>query len=117
MKITLGNLQPDALPRSKGIYLTRSYRGGAVVQKWPTKQKKPFTDAQRCWQIRFAFAARMASSPYFVEYETALFLSKGTMQVPRDLLTAAALGRQYTIEWPFGGEWGHVEGCLASPFQ
>lgn len=55
----------------------------------------------------------MASTPTALEYQTAVHLSEGTEQVPRDLLTAAALGQFYIVELPDGTLMPPVTGSLA----
>lgn len=55
----------------------------------------------------------MAANPVPMEYVTAEYLAQGTEQVPRDLLTGAALGRFYIVQRPDGTELPLTSGSLA----
>lgn len=114
MKIDLGPIQPDALPRIKGGFYLRATRYGLRAQKWPRPGSASKLLAQQQHRTRFGFAARMASNPEPISYQTAVHLSQGTEQVPRDLLTSAAMGRLYEIYFPSGEQWRHLPGSLAN---
>lgn len=110
MKVTIDPLNPDALARHRGSFLTVSGRRGPHIQKWPGKRTTPFTTRDREWQTRFGFAASMASLPVSMEYLTAVTHSKGSEQVPRDLLTSSYMGRLYVLIGPNGQQWTEVVG-------
>lgn len=113
MKIKFAPLGSKALTTTlAGAYL-RDTKHGPVVQQKPTHNVGLKTPIARAWQTRFGFAARMASSAGYLDYATAVEMAKGTEQVPRDILTMAALGTYYQIIDPDGFRWGHVWGPTA----
>lgn len=112
MKVDLGNLDPSAFPSARGAFYVRNTKWGPRAQAWPKPGRHGKTSLQQQFRTRFGFAAKMAATPYPVEYDTAAFLSQGTEQVPRDLLTQAALGRFYEIVWPDGTVWDNLTGPL-----
>ena len=114
MKVDLGPVQPDSLPQMRGSFYVREFRGRTIAQAWPKKRTKPYSKAEIDHQRRFGFAAKMAATPYPVDYQTAVEFAKGTEQVPRDILTTAALGRYFTFSGPDGQEWTHVEGSTVN---
>lgn len=114
MKIKPASADPDAVPHGLKKVQIRNTRWGIVAQKRPGKPKKPPTKLQQQYRQRFALAARMASDPTSLDLRTAIEMAKGTEQVPRDILTMAALGRYYEIVGPDGELWGHVEGPTAT---
>ena len=117
MKVTPGAIQPDTVPAVHGLFYARGGPRGLVIQARPRPGKRKWSVIERAWQQRFAFAARMASSPYWADLGTAIEMTRGEEQVPRDLLTAVALGRFYELVGPGGQVWGHVEGPIApNPF-
>jgi hypothetical protein len=91
----------------RAFYVKRTMQGLAV-QAMPKPYKRPAISIE--WNTRFGIAARMASNAISIELASAIGLSKGTTQVPRDLLTMAATGRLWQIEMPDGSILGHVEG-------
>lgn len=113
-KVDLGPVAPRALPSVRGAFYIRDTRWGPRAQAWP-KPRKNWSLLQKQYRTRFAFAARMAATPYPLDYQTAVEMAKGTEQVPRDILTMAALGQYYEIVGPDGIPWGHVEGPIAQP--
>lgn len=102
MKIKLANLSPRAFAQARGKFVIRDTIHGPIAQAWPKKQNGRGTILQQQFRQRFAFAGQMASNPTPLELQTAQFLSKGTDQVPRDLLTMAALAEYYIFQWPDG---------------
>jgi len=113
MKVKLSNIDPRAIASARGKFYIRDTMWGPVAQLWPRPGSQPGNELQNQYRTRFAFAARMASSPEPREYQTAEYLSQGTEQVPRDLLTGAALGTFYEIYWPTGQQWARVTSPLA----
>jgi len=111
MKVTPGALQPDTVPAVHRHFYARDSPRGLVIQARPQPGKRKWSHIERHWQQRFAFAARMASSPFWADLATAIEMTRGEEQVPRDLLTAVALGRYYEFVGPDGQVWGHVEGA------
>lgn len=99
-KILPANLAPDALPRVRGVLLTRISRGVIIAQSWPRKRghitnsKVIFTSKQ------FSYACQMAANAEILSYQTATFLTKGSTLLPRDLLVMAAYGKAYEVTLP-----------------
>lgn len=84
----------------KGFYV-RSWLGRYVISKSPSQPKTP--NRNKIWnQNQFAIAARMAASPLWLDQISAMQVSKGTEQVPRDILMMAAYGKLISIEFPDG---------------
>lgn len=104
-KVTPSYVTPDATPYIRGRVVFRYTRHGVVAAKWPRKATGKGTPAQIWWRQLFATASHLASSPCWIDQATSEFLVKGTTNVPRDFLTAAALGRLYIIRNPDGTEW------------
>lgn len=112
MKVTPGALQPDTVPAVHRGFYARGGPRGLVIQSRPQPGRRKWSEAELEYQRRFAFAARMASSPFWADLGTAIEMTKGEEQVPRDLLTAVALGGFYEFVGPDGqGPWGHVVGA------
>lgn len=86
----------------------RATQQGFVVQTNPPRPVSKRSKAQRDFLIRFKFAGRMAANPSLTQLETAIEMARGTEQVPRDILTMAALGRYYIFEWDDGTTYRHV---------
>ena len=117
MKVKPGALQPDTVPAVHPLFYVRGGPRGLVLQAKPRRRNRPLSVVELQWQQRFAFAAQMASSPYWADLGTAIEDARGTEQVPRDFLTAAALGRYYVLEGVDGQVWGHVVGPVGpDPF-
>lgn len=96
------NLAPDTLPRVRGVFLIRPWRGIHVAAKWPRKRGRP-TNWRQWWTVQqFAYAAKMAANPEPMSYETARFLTEGSHWLPRDVLTMAAVGKFYEVYLPDG---------------
>jgi hypothetical protein len=112
MKIIPAPLQPDSIPFKLRGVMVRATKWGWVVQKLPAKENGRFSPLVAAYRKRFGFAARMASNPNPLDLATAHFFSKGTEQVPRDILTTAALGRYFEIVNPDGEQWEHVAGPI-----
>lgn len=101
-KIIPGPLHPEAMPHVRGVIYTRDTKYGPVCQSWPTKRKRT-TDRSSVWYRElFAIAARMASNPHSLDYQTAVEMVKGTQYVPRDWLMMCIYGKAYDIEMPDG---------------
>ena len=96
------SLAPDTLPRVRGVFFIRPWRGIHVASKWPRKRGTPKAWKQYFTSQQFALAAKMAANPEPMSYETARFLSQRSHYIPRDLLTMVALGTFYTVELPDG---------------
>lgn len=108
MKLIPTGLSDEQVPfRLPGVTI-RKTKAGWVGLKSPAYNPANRSELQDQYVQRFAFAARMASNPMAQEYETAREMSKGTEQVPRDILTMAAMGRYYVITRPNGSMWRHV---------
>jgi len=112
VKIVLGTIDPRALTSSLGSIVVRDTKHGPVVASKGYPRKSTETEAQREHRKRFAFAAIMAASPTSTEFQTAKHLSEGTEQVPRDLLTMAALGTFYEFYWPDGTQLERNPGAI-----
>ena len=108
-KIFPANLAPDAYPRFRGNILTRSTKFGLVVQKWPEKRGPAKTWQAYFLSQQFAIAARMAANTDPLQWETAKFLSTGTVWLPRDILVMAAYGKLYEIQDPRGNVWSQSD--------
>lgn len=104
-KIDLSSLSPNALSQFKGRVALQMRKNGTVATKWPRKRKFGLTAKQLWYQQLFATAAHLASQPCWLDQATAVYLAKGTTNVPRDLLTSAALGGLYLIVNQDGTEW------------
>lgn len=97
---------PGALPRVRGVFHVKPYARGFYAAKWPRKRpggpRSPY-DYYR--QEEFKIAARWASSPEPLSYETAVNMAKGTAYLPRDILMMASFGTFYAIEEEGVGFW------------
>jgi hypothetical protein len=101
-KILPANLAPDALPRVRGVLLTRISRGVIVAQAWPRKRGRMTNPKVIFTSKQFSLAAQMAANPEPMSLITAMFLTKGSDWMPRDLLVRAAFGKAYEITLPDG---------------
>lgn len=102
-KILPANLAPDALPRVRGVLITRISRGVIIAQMWPRKRGKPTN-----WNViftskQFSYAAQMAANPEPMSLISAINMTKGSDWMPRDLLVRAAFGKAYEINLLTGG--------------
>lgn len=104
-KITLGNLAPRSFPASKGKFVLRDTAQGPVVQSTPRRSPDSWSELQRHYRIRFGLAAYYAANPFWSDLATAIHMSEGTEQTPRDILTMAALGTYYIIRSRAGQQW------------
>jgi len=102
MKIKIATETGQAIPRPLHTVQVRATKHGIVVQTRPQRDKRKFTQRQLDVQTWFAFAGRMASNPTSLDARAAMAASRGTEQVPRDILTMAALGRYYQFVMPDG---------------
>jgi len=96
------NLAPDTLPRIRGRFLVKPWRGIFVAAAWPKKRGKP-KHPNTIWNSKqFGYAGRMAANSEPMQFETARFLTEGSHWLPRDLLTMAAYGKAYEVYLPDG---------------
>lgn len=114
-KVDLSNLAPGTAPLIRGAVVFKDNHGGPSAQSWPRKRPDWASSPMQPWCTRFGFAAVMAANPNAIDLACAIGLAKGTEQVPRDLLTQAALGRMWIITNEDGTEWGHVQGPTYTP--
>jgi len=103
-KILPANLAPDALPRIRGVFLTRISRGVIIAQSWPRPRGKIKNSRVAFTSEQFARAAVMAANPEPISLITAQISTKGSDWMPRDLLVRAAFGKAYEISLPTGGQ-------------
>lgn len=115
MKVELAALDPDALPRHKGSYLVVDTKWGPRLVTWPKPRGKAKTPYDWFRQQEFAIAGWMAANPSPLDYLTAVEMTKGTHQVPRDFLTMCAFGRAYTLVGPSGIEWRNFRDVTNNP--
>lgn len=101
MKIKPANLDPGGITSLRGLVVFRSTRWGVIAQKWPKKRwhDPPWRKYQQ-WE--FKSAAKIASAPNQWDAATAIVMAKGTDNVPRDFLTAAAMGTLFDIQFADG---------------
>lgn len=115
MKIDSGQLSPRQLASLlKGVNV-RATRHGVVIQKWPRGRGGKATERERQNRARFGLAARMASNPIWLDRGTAEEMAKGTQQVPRDILTMAAMGNYYVIRRPDGTIYERLQSPIYVP--
>lgn len=114
-KVKLGNLDPRAFATVRGVLLLRDTRWGPIVQKWPRKRGKYKTPYDFYRQTEFGIAARDASNPEPLSFQTAIEMAKGTEQVPRDILMMAAYGRYYVIMEEDGTIWENGRDMTNNP--
>lgn len=101
VKIQRGDLDRKAFSHTlKGFYL-KTWLGRTIVARSPRYGPRNNRNSV-WWRNQFTIAARMAASPIWLDYEAALGLSRGTEQVPRDILMMAAYGDLFSIELPDG---------------
>jgi hypothetical protein len=99
-KLSPANLDPNALPRIHGVFYTRISRGVIIAQTWPRKRGKPTNWNIKFTSQQFKLAAQMASNSEPLQLQTAIFLTKGSSWMPRDLLLKAAYGSAYEVTVP-----------------
>lgn len=105
MKVKADYLSPRAIPRARGRYVIRITERGTYITSWPKRRTTKYDPYEFYKRQEFANAAYAAANPEPFQFETAINLTRGTEQVPRDLLTMAAYGRAYRITGPDGLEW------------
>lgn len=113
-KVYPANVAPDAYPRVRGVMLTLTGKNGHVVQKWPKPAGPPKTWVNQWNVAQWSIAARWAANAEPMSMETARFLSKGTVWLPRDILMMAAYGKLYELVGP-NGEVYHQASHAAPP--
>jgi hypothetical protein len=101
-KILPANIAPDALPRVRGVLLTRISRGVIIAQSWPRKRGKMTHPNVIFTSRQFSLACQMAANAEVRSFQTAVFLTKGSSLLPRDLLVMAAFGKAYEVTLPTG---------------
>ncbi|HTM83279.1 hypothetical protein [Asticcacaulis sp.] len=101
VKIKRGDLDPKAFTHTlKGFYV-KTWLGRPIVARSP--RFGPRNGKASVWnRNQFTIAARMAASPVWLDQVAAMGLSRGTEQVPRDILMMAAYGNLFSIEFPDG---------------
>lgn len=113
-KLNPANLTPEAYPRFRGVLLTYENRTGIVVGKWP-KKRGPTKDAKNIWNTKqFGLASRMAANAEPLSWETAEYLSRGTVWMPRDLLVMAAYGKLYEVTLEDGTVYRQADHSMPS---
>jgi len=105
MKIKSAQLSPDAPLRRRGVAYSIMRNGELHLATWPKKPTKPQSYAQYWYRKQFGLAAKLASTPWRLDYITATYMTKGHINPPRDLLTQAALGNLYEFVNPDGSIW------------
>lgn len=105
MKIKSAQLSPDAALRRRGSVYTIMRNGELHLATWPKKPSKPQSYAQAWYRAQFGKAAKLASTPWRLDYITATYMTKTFINPPRDLLTQAALGNLYEFVNPDGSVW------------
>lgn len=109
MKLWPANADPDAIPHGlKDVQVRATKRWGIIAQTRPQRQPRS-TQLQKQYRTRFGLAGRMAANPGSLDLLTAIEMARGTEQVPRDILTMAALGAYYLIVNPDGTTWRRPE--------
>lgn len=102
-------------PRSKGDFITLATPNGYVAQKWPKKRGPPKTPYDLWRQKEFAWVANAVSSPFALDYGTAVEMVKGTTYVPRDFLMMCAYGNAYEIRNQDGTIWQRYRDVTNNP--
>lgn len=97
-----GSLSPDALPRNRGRFLVKPRGDGYVAQAWPKPQGYPTQWKRQFTVQQFRFASRWSANMEPMSWQTAEFMARDTMYLPRDLLIRAMYGTLYEIELPSG---------------
>lgn len=107
-KLNSANLAPDAYPRLRGVVIAYDTKFGVVAAKWPKKRGTP-TNPNVIWTSKsFSLASQMAANSEPMQMETARFLVKGTVWLPRDVLVMAAFGKAYEITGPDGEQYSQA---------
>jgi len=106
---------PGQEPRSKGSFLVKPTKHGWVAQKWPVKRGPPKSPYDLWRQKEFAYVARAVSTPFPLDYGTAVEMVKGTTYVPRDFLMMCAFANAYEIRSPDGTVWPRYRDVTNNP--
>lgn len=115
-KVVPGPLTLGAIARARGIFYIKASPSGAVAVKWPRKRPGgPKTPYDFYRQTEFAYAARWASSPEPLAQQTAIEMTKGTQQVPRDFLMMCSYGTAYELVNPDGSVWNVARHMTNNP--
>lgn len=101
-KIKGAPLAPDALPRFRGNIIAYNNQYGTIVAKWPRKRGPPKDWKTYFLSKQFGIAGRYAANSDPLQWETAVFMSTGTVWLPRDILVMAAYGKLYELTGPDG---------------
>lgn len=109
MKIDWTRLSPRQFQDLKRGAVLQVTRHGAYLRARPKPPKHGWSQKQIDNRKRFGLAGNMASNPHPLDLATAIEFAKGTEQVPRDILTMAALGSYFIIENPDGTEWPRIK--------
>lgn len=104
-KVDIGQLSPDAVPRVRGRFLVRPWRGIWVAAKWPRKRGSSQHPNSVWTAQQWAYAARWSANPLPLDYATAVAMVEGTEWMPRDLLMRAYFGKAYEVVSPDGTVW------------
>jgi hypothetical protein len=102
-------------PRSKGDFIVLATPHGYVAQKWP-KKRGPASTPYDLWRHKeFAWVANAVSSPYALDYGTAVEMVKGTTYVPRDFLMMCAYANAYDLYAPDGTKYQRYRDVTNNP--
>jgi hypothetical protein len=104
-KVDLMGLAPDAFPRVRGQFLVRLQRGQYIAVAWPPKRGDRQHPNSKWTAQQWAYAARWASRPNPLDFQTAIYMTKGTDWVPRDILMRAIYGKAYEVYDTNGVLW------------
>ena len=102
-------------PRSKGDFIVLATPNGYVAQKWPRKRGPASTPYDLWRQKEFAWVANAVSSPYALDYGTAVEMVKNTTYVPRDFLMMCAFANAYDIYSPDGIKYQRYRDVTNNP--
>lgn len=91
-KIDPTEITPAMRKMLRGRVLIRVTPWGTIASKWPKKKPKRRTPYEFYVQTEFGRAAQQASAAISEQVIAAQLLAKGSGNVPRDFLTAAAMG-------------------------
>lgn len=106
---------PGITPRSKGDFIVLATKHGYVATKWPRKRGAPKNPYDIWRQAEFAWVANAVSTPYPLDYGTAVEMVKDTTYVPRDFLMMCAFANAYVITGPDGTVWPRFRDVTNNP--
>lgn len=92
----------ERLPSLKGQYVVRRVRGQLVIQKWPRKRGPPTNPTTIDQVEKFREAGRAAKRVNPAEQTFMYQITKGSINLPRDLLYMQFYGRGIWISLPDG---------------